>query len=656
MGDSKDMGTDRWAEPFPGKAGIAVGKGKTDFEAWKEVLERGECGAWAPFKDDDEWELAQWLVENVGKNKIDEYLKLNIMQRRTEPSFHNSYSFFKAIDELPTGPQWTCEIITVKGNRQEGDGMPIKEELELWRRNPVECMAELLGNPAFQENIAYAPERVFSDRDGCRRIYDEMWTGDRWWELQEKLPAGATIAPIILSSDKTKLSQFGGDKAAWPVYLTIGNIAKHIHRQPSARATVLIGYIPVSKLECFSEDRRSLAGYELFHKCMRSLLEPIKKAGKEGVRYFTNIEDERFEAQGLRPVSNPFWIGLPHVDIFSCFTPDILHQLHKGVFKDHLVKWCTDIAKSLEVDARFIAMSGYPGLRHFRKGISTISQWTGKEHREMERVFLAIIAGGVNEQIARAAQALLDFISYAQYKQHTSETLDLMQRAYEDFHEYKDEFIKLGVRAHFNIPKIHSLLHYLGAIRALGTADGYNTESPERLHIDYAKRAYAASSKRDYTIQMMTWLQRQEAVSLKSSLINWMRGQSHFKEVHDDQDKDLDDSGENLASEIRQIRQGLGRYARSLLTSMTRVESLRIHGLHVANTCPYISTPISTLEHDFRATDFFSTLDTFLREHFPSSPVRLQRSDVFDVYKCAVIQLPDNALVDPLNSKSLNII
>lgn len=58
------------------------------------------------------------------------------------------------------------------------------EKVELWRRDPVECIRELLSNPAFHGNIAYAPERVYEDAEATVRIYDEMWTGDRWWELQ----------------------------------------------------------------------------------------------------------------------------------------------------------------------------------------------------------------------------------------------------------------------------------------------------------------------------------------------------------------------------------------------------------------------------------------------------------------------------------------
>ena len=101
--------------------------------------------------------------------------------------------------------------------------------------------------------------------------------------LQKLLPGGATIAPVIIASDKTHLSNFSGDKSVWPVYLTIGNIDKSTRRSPTAQATVLIGYIPVTKLECFSKGKRQYQGYQVFHDCMRSLLKPSQTTGKEGI-------------------------------------------------------------------------------------------------------------------------------------------------------------------------------------------------------------------------------------------------------------------------------------------------------------------------------------------------------------------------------------
>ena len=93
------------------------------------------------------------------------------------------------------------------------------------------------------------------------------------------LPPGACISGIILSSDKTKLSQFSGDKTAWPVYLTIGNISKGIRRQPSAHATVLIGYLPVLKLNCEPNPNKHWdAKRDQFHQCIENMLAPLTKA------------------------------------------------------------------------------------------------------------------------------------------------------------------------------------------------------------------------------------------------------------------------------------------------------------------------------------------------------------------------------------------
>ena len=59
-----------------------------------------------------------------------------------------------------------------------------KEILEVWHRDPVECVRELIGKPAFDGCLVYAPERHFADVAGESEVINEMWTARWWWTIQ----------------------------------------------------------------------------------------------------------------------------------------------------------------------------------------------------------------------------------------------------------------------------------------------------------------------------------------------------------------------------------------------------------------------------------------------------------------------------------------
>ncbi|KAI6133567.1 hypothetical protein EV401DRAFT_2053589 [Pisolithus croceorrhizus] len=513
-----------------------------------------------------------------------------------------------------------------------------------------------MGNPAFQEVVLYVPEHAYTDVKGENHIYDEMWTGDWWWNVQKKLPEGAVVAPVILLSDKTSLSQFSGDKKAWPVYLTIGNISKDVRRQVLAHATLLIGYLPVSKLECFHKKTRSLAGYCLFHHAMSLLLHPLVDASRQGremvcadgylhsihpilAMYIADFPEQclvacnkesrcpcclvqsnkcgdledwtlqhmrrnkrsrKFDAKGLHAIFDPFWKELPFTDIFACLTPNILHQLHKGIFHDHLLQWCMSIVGEKEIDARFQAMTQYPALCHFKKGVSSVSLWTGTEHKEMQRVFVGLLAGAVDDHVLIMIHSLLDFIYYVQLQQHMDMTLVAMKASLKTFHDHKHVLIELGVHKDFNMPKIHSLQHYVSSIQALGSANGYNTEYPERLHIDYAKDGYCTSNKCDYMEQMALWLQRQEAMHYKSAYLAWRRPCAVAGEHSDD----------------------------DCLSAREKAH------YKVAKTPPCCHLSVDCIESDYLAFKFLPTLKQFLVSWLGQcrviQPIRLDRFNVYN--------------------------
>ncbi|KAJ3766514.1 hypothetical protein FB446DRAFT_767396 [Lentinula raphanica] len=662
---------------------------------------------WAPFASQKEWQLVRWLMlSGVSQGDIDTFAKLDFINDDSHLSFKDKRTFFKKIDALPTVCDgWTCKELEVVGDvvqtKLDGTEAPKTEELELWTRDPVECIKELMEDPRFKDSMQYVPEKMFTNDSMKVRAYDEMWTGDWWWATQKLIPKGGTVALLILASDKTQLSSFSGDKEAWPVYLTLGNIAGSVRRKPSEQASVLIGYIPVSKLECFTPKKRASEGYRLFHDCMRMLLEPLVEAGnpsKGGVEMLCSDGQNRIvypilaayvadypeqclvagcrerrcpkctvdskhlgdplhsvlrdpdlaleafekaaegdptlaDTLGLRDI-NPFWRDLPLCNIFHCFTPDILHQLHKGVFKDHLVKWSTkaiDPKKGEKViDARFQSLPRHNTLRHFKKGISLVSQWTGNEYKNMEKVFLGVIAGAAPSSVVICVRAILDFIEYSQFSIHTEHSLEQMDNALNTFHDHQARaFIEPGIRKHFNIPKIHSMVHDVPMIQSHGSATAFNTEWSERLHIDFAKLAYRASSKKGYIKQMTKWLDRREKVLWFTRFLNWCSNSDGFDWLARSMTEEDEDERQPPAEEETEPcieRSGL-QYGESTC--------------NVAKHPPLLNLDIETLETTYGCSFFIYAMERFLHDHYLLKPDYWDATPAkYNLYKLVRVTLP----------------
>ncbi|PIL32251.1 hypothetical protein GSI_05496 [Ganoderma sinense ZZ0214-1] len=528
-----------------------------------------------PFNSRLDWKITKWAkMHGPGSTAVSELLDIDDLVELLGLSFKNSRELNMIIDEkLASGrPRFIRREIVVAG-----------ESFEVFYRDVIQCVRALYGDPEFAGILVFAPERHYADPDHTVRVYFDMHTGRWWWDTQkelEKQKPGATIIPIIISSDKTQLTVFGS-KTAYPVYLTIGNLPKDVRRKPSRRGQILLAYLPSSRLEHItSKAARRRVVANLFHHCLSTILKPLIKAGIFGItvtsgdgvllvtccknktcpkcdidpaeigdhteadrplRNLTNILAALAEVgnspaafrrscleAGIKPVVHPFWEKLPFVHIFRSITPDILHQLYQGVIR-HLVNWLKAAFGPEELDAHCRRLPPNQQLHAFPKGITTLQKVTGKEHADICRFLLGLVTGlplrsqaGLSPvRLIRAVRAILDFLYLAQYPAHTSGTLELLNDALRRFHQNKAIFVDLGIRDNWHIPKLHSLDHYLVSIKLFGTTDNYDTQYTERLHIDFAKDAYRATNRKDEFPQMTLWLERREKVLHHEAYIEW---------------------------------------------------------------------------------------------------------------------------------------
>ncbi|KAG1853645.1 hypothetical protein F4604DRAFT_1883373 [Suillus subluteus] len=378
---------------------------------------------------------------------------------------------------------------------------------------------------------------------------------------------GSALVPIILSSDKTTVSVGTGNNEYYPLYALIGNVCNNV-RHAHHDALVIIGFLDIPKTDRkhSKDDVFRIFRRQLFHSSLSAILSSLKSAMTEyevvrcGDGHFrriiynlgpyivdyeeqlvlscivkhwcpkciavqTNLDnggvnrcrehtefliselhrDVLWDEFGIIGDLIPFTNNFPRADIHELLSFNLLHQLIKGAFKDHLVDWVAKYLKAVhgtrrveEIMIRVAAAPSFAG-RDFK-------QWMGNDSKVLMRVFLPAIEGHVPGDIVRAFRTLLEFCYLAWCDVVTEDTLNQMQDALHHFHRYRKIFDLIVPT--FSLPRQHSMVHYMDMIQLFGALNGLCSSITESKHIKAVKEPWHWSSRHNALGQMLVTNQR----------------------------------------------------------------------------------------------------------------------------------------------------
>ena len=123
-------------------------------------------------------------------------------------------------------------------------------------------------------------------------------------------------------------------------------------------------------------------------------------------------------------------------------------------------------------------------------------------------MYLPALKGYVPNDMIRALRGFLDFCYLARRDVLDTQSLIAMQDALDRFHQYREIFLSSGVCRSFNLPRQHSLKHFIQMIRAFGAPNGLCSSITESKHIKAVKKPYRRSSHYEALGQMLLINQR----------------------------------------------------------------------------------------------------------------------------------------------------
>ncbi|KIM70397.1 hypothetical protein SCLCIDRAFT_101166 [Scleroderma citrinum Foug A] len=137
----------------------------------------------------------------------------------------------------------------------------------------------------------------------------------------------------------------------------------------------------------------------------RLMLECINKISQEVHPWDLSHFQKHSEAIHLSGVIYPFLEDWQFVNPSIFLLPEIFHACYKFFF-DHVLPWCKELLGT-ELNMWFKCLHKCARVRHFVGGVSHIKQMSGREHRDIQCMIVAVIAGHVPPQFLRTICALL---------------------------------------------------------------------------------------------------------------------------------------------------------------------------------------------------------------------------------------------------------
>ncbi|KAJ7880806.1 hypothetical protein B0H14DRAFT_3082687 [Mycena olivaceomarginata] len=532
--------------------------------------------AWAPFSSRAEFDFAQFhFVKLQGSaaniNTALDLWAASVMQFGSTVPWKNSDKLYATINKIQSGHMlWQTYQIWMT------------QTYEVCTRDLRAVLHHQLETMSFKGDIDMVPYRQFNHAG--KRVWSNLMSGDWAWKQADILAEdpnnlGCSLVAVVAGSDKTTVCNLTGParhahgNGLLPIaFLAIPKTSKKHRSKPAYQkfcrqmyhASLALIYQPLRPFMETPDIVRCPDGH--FRRIIYSIGPYIADYPEQvwlaavvqnwcpkceahpddldadGARLRTQTKTEAlvmcfdpgilWDEYGICADIVPFTNDFPRADIYELLSSDLLHQVIKGTFKDHIVSWVNKYLydkygekQALEIiqdiDRRISAVPEFPGLRRFPDG-RDFSQWTGDDSKALMKIYLAAVAGYLPSDMIKCLSAFMEFCYLVRRNAISAPDLTKIQDALDRFHKYRQIFITCGVQVAISLPQQHSLKHYIRFICLFGSPNGLCSSITESKHIKAVKEPWRRSSRFNALSQMLQTLVRLDKLAaLKVVLTLW---------------------------------------------------------------------------------------------------------------------------------------